>query len=51
MQSGDNLSTIAQRFYGTMTPDNVNKIYYSNLATVGTNPNYIQAGQKLYIPD
>lgn len=51
VQSGDNLSNIAQRFYGTMTPDNVNKIYYSNAATIGVNPNYIQAGQKLYIPD
>ncbi len=51
VQSGDNLSNIAQRFYGAMTPDNVNKIYYSNAATIGPNPNYIQSGQKLYIPD
>ena len=51
VQSGDNLSKIAQNFYGTMSADNVNKIYYSNLTTVGPNPNLIYAGQKLYIPD
>jgi nucleoid-associated protein YgaU len=51
VQSGDNLSKIAQSFYGSMTADNVNKIYYSNMATIGSNPNLIYAGQKLYIPD
>lgn len=51
VQSGDNLSKIAQNFYGNMSADNVNKIYYSNLSTVGPNPNLIYAGQKLYIPD
>ena len=51
VQSGDNLSKIAQNFFGTMTPNNVNKIYYSNLNTIGPNPNLIYAGQKLYIPD
>ena len=51
VQSGDNLSFIAQRFYGSQSADGVNKIYYSNMATIGTNPNLIQAGQKLYIPD
>lgn len=51
VQSGDNLSTIAQRFYGAMTPNNVNKIYYSNLTTIGPNPNLIRPGQKLFIPD
>ena len=51
VQSGDNLSKIAQTFYGNMSADNVNKIYYSNLSTVGPNPNLIYTGQKLYIPD
>jgi nucleoid-associated protein YgaU len=51
VQSGDNLSFIAQRFYGNQSADNVNKIYYSNMATIGPNPNLITAGQKLYIPD
>lgn len=51
VQSGDTLSNISQRFYGAMGANNVNKIYYSNLNTIGTNPNYIYPGQKLYIPD
>jgi nucleoid-associated protein YgaU len=51
VQSGDSLSTIAQRFYGSMGATGVNKIYYSNLTTVGPNMNYIRPGQKLYIPD
>jgi nucleoid-associated protein YgaU len=50
VQSGDNLSLIAQRFYGTMNADTVNKVYYSNVATIGPNPNVLQPGQKLYIP-
>ena len=49
--SGDNLSKIAQKFYGNMGADNVSKIYYSNLETIGPNPNIIYPGQKLYIPD
>ena len=51
VQSGDNLSYIANKFYGNMAASNVSKIYYSNLTTIGPNPNVIYAGQKLYIPD
>jgi nucleoid-associated protein YgaU len=51
VQRNDSLSTIAQRFYGTGDATNVNKIYYSNLSTIGANPNYIYPNQKLYIPD
>jgi nucleoid-associated protein YgaU len=51
VQSGDSLSTIAEKFYGEQTPQGVAKIYYSNVATIGTNPSLIYAGQKLYIPD
>ena len=51
VQSGDSLSTISQKFYGDMSANNVNKIYYSNMATIGSNPNIIQPGQQLYIPD
>jgi nucleoid-associated protein YgaU len=51
VQSGDSLSTISQKFYGNMNGDNVMTIYYSNQATIGPNPNIIQPGQKLYIPD
>ena len=50
VQSGDSLSTIAYQFYGNMNFDSVSKIYYSNIQTIGTNPNVIQPGQKLYIP-
>ena len=51
VQSGDNLSAISQKFYGTQSADGVNRIYYSNLQTIGANPNVIYPGQKLYIPD
>lgn len=51
VQSGDSLTTISQRFYGSATANNVNKIFYSNQATIGPNPNLIIPGQKLYIPD
>ena len=39
VQSGDTLSSIAAQFYG------------SNQSTIGSNPNNIYPGQKLYIPD
>jgi nucleoid-associated protein YgaU len=48
--SGDSLSTISQKFYGNMNADSVSKIYYSNMATIGPNPNLIVPGQKLYVP-
>ncbi len=51
VQSGDNLSYIANRFYGNMGASGVQKIYYSNMATIGPNMNVIYPGQKLYIPD
>ena len=51
VQSGDSLSTISQKFYGNMNGDNVMTIYYSNQATIGTNPNLIRPGQVLYIPE
>jgi len=51
VQSGDNLSYIAQKYYGNMNADSVGKIYYSNQATIGPNPNLIVPGQELYIPD
>jgi nucleoid-associated protein YgaU len=50
VQSGDSLSKIATQFYGSGSANNVNKIYYSNQTTIGSNPNLIYAGQKLYIP-
>ena len=50
VQSGDSLSTISQKFYGNMSSDNVSKIYYSNQATIGSNPNVLYPGEVLYIP-
>jgi nucleoid-associated protein YgaU len=49
--SGDNLSTIAEKFYGVQSYDGVAKIYYSNMTTIGPDPNLIVPGQQLYIPD
>jgi len=46
VQSGDTLSGIASSFGSS-----VEAIYQSNLTTIGTNPNLIRPGQKLYIPD
>lgn len=51
VQSGDNLSFIAQRFYGNMNADSVAKIYFSNQATIGPDPNLLRPGQVLFIPD
>ena len=49
VQSGDSLSTISQRFYGTQSA--YPKILLPTLQTVGPNANVIRAGKKLYIPD
>jgi resuscitation-promoting factor RpfA len=46
VQSGDTLSGIAAQFGSS-----VQAIYQSNLTTIGSNPNLIVPGQKLYIPD
>ncbi len=46
VQPGDNLSKIAGLFGST-----VQAIWESNRTTIGVNPNLIQVGQKLYIPD
>jgi resuscitation-promoting factor RpfA len=46
VQSGDTLSGIASQFGSS-----VQAIYQSNLTTIGSDPNLILPGQKLYIPD
>ena len=51
VQSGDNLSYISKRFYGSEAAADVNAIYESNRKTIGPNPNLIYPGQKLYIPN
>jgi nucleoid-associated protein YgaU len=51
VKSGDNLSRISQKFYGNQYPANVDKIYQTNLTTIGPNKSLIYPGLKLYIPD
>ncbi|HSO26446.1 MAG TPA: LysM peptidoglycan-binding domain-containing protein [Anaerolineales bacterium] len=51
VQSGDSLSRISQQFYGNMRPDSVNRIHFTNIRTIGSNPNLIRPGQRLLIPD
>lgn len=51
VKPGDSLSSISQMFYGNQYPANVEKIYQSNLTTIGPNKSRINPGQKLYIPD
>ena len=41
VQSGDSLCTISQKFYGACTDANNAKIYYSNQATIGSDPSLI----------
>jgi resuscitation-promoting factor RpfA len=45
VQSGDTLSSIAGAFGTTW-----DVVYQANRTTIGTNPNLISVGQKLYIP-
>ena len=51
VQSGDSLSTIAEKFYGEQSMSGVVAIYESNHTTIGSDPNRIFPGQKLFIPD
>jgi LysM repeat protein len=46
--SGDNLSMISQKYYGTQA--NWRAIYEANKAIIGDNPNLIRVGQVLKIP-
>ena len=48
VQSGDTLSSIAQRAYGNSNQWQV--IYDANKQVIGSNPNLIYPGQVLYIP-
>jgi len=48
---GDSLSKIALFYYGSDSAENVQKIYYSNMQTIGSNPNVLYPGQRLYLPD
>ncbi|MBR1883871.1 MAG: LysM peptidoglycan-binding domain-containing protein [Clostridia bacterium] len=48
VQSGDNLWTIAQKFYGKGIMNQ--KIYNANKAVIGDNPDLIRPGMVLTIP-
>jgi len=48
--SGDSLSAIAVKFYGTGGGGNWNIIYEANKEKIGDDPNLIQPGQILKIP-
>lgn len=48
-QAGDNLTTIAEQFYGDGSL--WKKIYQANKGVIGDNPDLIQAGWTLTIPE
>ncbi|MEI7989007.1 MAG: LysM peptidoglycan-binding domain-containing protein [Chloroflexota bacterium] len=48
VQAGDNLTKIAQRFYGA--GGNWQVIYNANRNTIGPNPDIIRSGMVLLIP-
>jgi hypothetical protein len=50
VQPSDSLVTIAQHFYGDDSEASWRKIYESNQAIIGTDPNQLQAGIVLIIP-
>jgi nucleoid-associated protein YgaU len=49
VRSGDTLSTIAQSFYNN--PDMWSLIYDVNIHIIGRNPDRIEPGMKLHIPE
>lgn len=49
VRSGDNLSWISERFYGTQ--GRWRDIYEANRGVIGPNPSLIHPGQELVIPD
>ena len=49
VQKGDSLSDIAKKYYGD--PNKYNLIYEANKTIIGNNPNIINVGQELVIPD
>jgi nucleoid-associated protein YgaU len=50
VQSGETLSHLALKYYGSAAKDNWMKIYEANKAIIGDNPNMIKVGQELVIP-
>jgi nucleoid-associated protein YgaU len=50
VQSGETLSHLALKYYGSAARDSWMKIYEANKAIIGDNPNMIKVGQELVIP-
>jgi|SaaInl7_135m_RNA_FD_contig_21_715496_length_319_multi_4_in_0_out_0_2 nucleoid-associated protein YgaU len=51
VEPGENLSAIAQKYYGAENAAHWITIYNFNREVVGDNPDFIQAGISLVIPD
>jgi nucleoid-associated protein YgaU len=49
--SGDTLSGLATKYYGSGSRDNWMAIYEANKETIGDNPSLIRVGQVLQIPE
>jgi nucleoid-associated protein YgaU len=50
IQSGDDLSKIAQKVYGNGSDANGKKIFEANKAVIGNDPTQLRPGQVLNIP-
>jgi nucleoid-associated protein YgaU len=50
IQSGDDLSKIAQKVYGNSSDANGQKIFEANKTVIGNDPTQLRPGQVLNIP-
>jgi nucleoid-associated protein YgaU len=50
VKSGETLSHLALKYYGSAAKDEWMKIYQANKEIIGDNPNMIKVGQELVIP-
>jgi nucleoid-associated protein YgaU len=48
--SGDTLTSIAQKQYGSATPADIARIYQANKAKIGPDPDDLKVGMELVIP-
>lgn len=51
VESGETLSHIALKYYGSAAKEKWMAIYEANKGVIGENPNRIKTGQELVIPD
>jgi nucleoid-associated protein YgaU len=51
VKSGETLSGIAAKYYGSGTHENWLRIYQANKGVIGDNPDIIKPGQVLKIPE